>query len=102
MTDVTPAAFFIVPVWSSNSALISVNLPISVLVEPFNGPVHSTNHLFWLPTLSFQSSDLYLETLDNLRGMLGLTRRFSFCLLDCQLQLGYLLCQAVSCGFEIV
>src|SRR4029077_3827588 len=78
------------------------NLPISVLVEPFNGPVYSTNHLFWLPTLSFQSSDLYLETLDNLRGMLGLTRRFSFCLLDRQLQLSYLLCQALSFGFEIV
>ena len=52
--------------------------------------------------LSLQPGDGCLEALGNLLGLLGLIRRFSFCLLDCQLQLGYLLCQAISVGFEIV
>jgi hypothetical protein len=34
--------------------------------------------------------------------MLGLTRRLSFCLLDRQLQVGYLLYQDIYFGFEIV
>ena len=51
--------------------------------------------------LSFQPTDGYLKTLDGLLGLLSLIRSVYFCLLDCQLQLGYLLCQAISFRLEI-
>src|SRR5262245_3080875 len=66
------------------------------------GNILSMEGVLCLSKLSLQRSDLCLETLDNLLGMLGCTRRFSFCLLDRQFQAGDLLRQDISVGLEIV
>src|SRR5262245_8798422 len=73
-------------------------LRIVVFAELCHSAVRSDNNLLCLRKLGLRRSDLCLETLDKLLGMLGLTRRFCFCLLDRQFQAGDLLCQDISVG----
>src|SRR5918995_4253987 len=85
-------------------------MAISIFVGLFDGRLRikhptvgnkSADDLLRLAQLGLQRSDLHLETLDNLLGMLGLTRRGFFSVLVRQLQMGYLIYHGIKFGLEI-
>src|SRR5918993_3566091 len=66
--------------------------------EVLDGSVFFLNRILGLVKPSLQTSNVCLETFNDLVGFLDLTRRVSSCLL----QLCYLLCRDIYSGLEIV